>query len=211
MRPDEGKTQDMEPRARQAERSEATRGALLAAARRLFTAKGFAATGTEEIVREAGVTRGALYHHFKDKEELFRAVFEELENEIVDRAAHAVAGHDDLWEGVLAGCNEFLDACIEPDVQRIALLDAPAVLGWDEWHAIEERCGLGLITMGIEAAIAEGLLESQPARPLAHLLLGALTEAANLIARSEDQAKTRAEVGHTVERLLSGLRQDLPS
>ena len=195
----------MEPRGRQAERSEATRAALLSVAERLFTERGFERTSTEEIVREAGVTRGALYHHFKDKEDLFRAVFEQQEQRLAERAMAVVAGKQELWEGLLAACNDFLDACLEPEIQQISLVDAPAVLGWDAWRSISERYGLGLITAGIEAAIAEGLLEPQPAGPLAHLLLGALHEGAMLIARADDVTKTRAEVGVAIERILVAL------
>jgi AcrR family transcriptional regulator len=196
----------MEPR-RQAERSETTRAALLSAARKLFTARGFSDTPTEEIVREAGVTRGALYHHFRDKEELFQAVFEQIEGELAERGAIAVAGQSDLKEGLRAGCAAFLDACLEPDVQRVALIDGPAVLGWETLREIEDRYALGLVVAGIEGAIAEGVIEPQPAQPLAQMLLGALTEGAMLIARSEDVHKARVEVGEIVERLLSGLER----
>ena len=192
---------------RQADRSEATRAALLGAARKLFTERGFSDTPTEEIVREAGVTRGALYHHFRDKGELFQAVFEQIESELTERGARAVAESSDLREGLRAGCSAFLDACLEPDVQRIALLDGPAVLGWDTLRAIEERYALGLVVAGIEGAIAEGVIEPQPAQPLAQMLLGALTEGAMLIARSTNVKKTRAEVGAIVERLLAGLER----
>jgi AcrR family transcriptional regulator len=190
---------------RQQERSDATRTSLIAAATKLFGERGFSDTPTEDIVRAAGVTRGALYHHFTDKEDLFRAAFEGIEAYLVARAADAVARSEDLKAGLLAGCNEFLDACLERDVQQIALIDGPAVLGWDQLRKIDERHALGLITMGIEAAIAEGVIDPQPARPLAQMLLGALTEGAMLIARSEDVNTTRAEVGAIVERLLAGL------
>jgi AcrR family transcriptional regulator len=196
----------VEPR-RQAERSEATRAALVAAARALFTERGFADTPTEEIVTRAGVTRGALYHHFRDKEDLFRSVFEEIEEQLMGRAATAVGRHASLRDGLRAGCDEFLDACLEPDVQRIVLVDGPAVLGWDVWREIDERYALGLVLAGIEGAIAERIFEPQPARPLAQMLLGALTEGALLIARSDDVKRTRAEVGDIVERLLTGLER----
>jgi AcrR family transcriptional regulator len=192
---------------RQADRSETTRTALLSAARRLFTEGGFAATSTEEIVRAAGVTRGALYHHFRDKEELFQAVFEQIEGELAERGALAVASSPDLKTGLRAGCAAFLDACLESDVQRIALLDGPAVLGWETLRAIEDRYALGLVVAGIEGAIAEGVIEPQPAQPLAQMLLGALTEGAMLIARSKDVRRARADVGEIVERLLSGLER----
>src|SRR3982750_1415055 len=108
-----------------AEQSELTQGALLTAARELFTEKGYAATATEEIVQQAGVTRGALYHHFRDKEELFQAVFEEAERGLVETVRTAAdSAQTDPWQGFLVGCQAFLDACLEPAVQRIVLLDA---------------------------------------------------------------------------------------
>ena len=195
-----------EPR-RQADRSEATRTALLGAARSLFTERGFAETATEEIVRRAGVTRGALYHHFRDKEDLFRAVVEEIEGELVQRAAAAVATAGAIKEGLRAGCSAFLDACLEADVQRIVLTDGLSVLGVDAWREIDERYALGLVVAGIEGAIEEGVFEPQPSQPLAQMLLGALTEGAMLIARSDHVRKTRAEVGAIVERLLAGLER----
>jgi AcrR family transcriptional regulator len=194
-------------RRRQADRSEATRASLLSVARTTFAERGFADTSTEEIVRRAGVTRGALYHHFRDKEDLFRAVFEDIEAELARRSMDAAVAHSDLREGLYAACAEFLDACLEPDVQRIALIDAPSVLGWDEWREIDARHALGLITLAVQAAIVEGIIPEQPSVPLAHMLMGALTEGAMLIARSSDTTKTRVEVGHTVERLLKGLEQ----
>ena len=196
----------MEPR-RQADRSGATRAALLTAARSLFTDRGFAETSTEEIVRVAGVTRGALYHHFRDKEDLFRAVVEEIEQELAERAATAVAAQSSLREGLRAGCAAFLDACLEPDVQRIVLTDGLSVLGVDAWREIDERYALGLVVAGLEGAIAEGVIEPQPSQPLAQMLLGALTEGALLIARSDDVTRTRAEVGAIVDRLLAGLEK----
>jgi AcrR family transcriptional regulator len=197
----------MDQRGRQAERSEATRSALIAVARRLFSDRGFERTSTVDIATEAGVTRGALYHHFKDKEDLFIGVFEEIEKQLMERAQSAIAAERDLREGIRAGCSEFLDACLEPDVQRIALIDAPAVLGWDEWRKIDEKYALGLITLGIETAMAEGIIEPQPATPLAHMLLAALTEGAMLIARAQDRETTRREVGETISRIITGLER----
>src|SRR6187401_3200790 len=128
----------------QEERSEATRAALMAAARPLFAERGFAAVGTEEIVRAAGVTRGALYHQFADKRELFAAVFEDTEAELIAEAAQRVAATDDPLEALRGGFQSWLEACSRPAVQRIVLVDAPAVLGWEEWRAIGERHGLGV-------------------------------------------------------------------
>lgn len=192
---------------RQTERSETTRAALLEVARTLFAERGFAATPTEEIVRRAGLTRGALYHHWRDKEELFRAVFEQIEVELTERSAHAVEGRPNMKEGLRAAFSEFLDACLEPDVQRIALIDGPAVLGSETVRAIEERYALGLVVGGLEAAMGEGAIARQPSQPLAQMLLGAVTEGAMLIARSDDVRATRAQVGQIVDRLLAGLEE----
>jgi len=190
-----------------AERSEATRAALMATARELFATRGYAAVGTEEIVRSAGVTRGALYHHFAGKLDLFAAVYEQVEAELVERIAAAVdvpgaAPLDVLRAGALA----FLDAC-ESDlaVQRIALIDAPSVLGWERWREIGLRYGLGLVRGTIEAAIEAGQIEPQPAEPLAHLLLGAIDEGALLVARAQDGGETRRQIGSSLEKVLSAL------
>ena len=190
-----------------AEQGEATRAALIAAARRLFAERGYAAVGTEEIVRAAGVTRGALYHHFTGKQELFQAVYESVEQQLVEQiAASALAGASDPLEALRAGAQAFLDACEDPAVQRIALVDAPSVLGWEQWRDIGLRYGFGLVQGTVEAAIDAGLIERQPAGPLSHLLLGAIDEGAMLIARADDDGKTREQVGASVERMLNALR-----
>jgi AcrR family transcriptional regulator len=194
----------------QAARSESTRAALIEAARPLFAERGFARVGTEEIVRAAGVTRGALYHHFKGKRELFEAVYEQLEVELAERiAAGALAANaPSPLEAMRAGAEMFLAACTEPDVQQIALLDGPSVLGWDRWREIAAEHGLGLIEASLQAAIDDGAIADQPVRPLAHLLMGALDEAAMLVARAADPEATRAEVGRTLKLLLDGLSRE---
>jgi AcrR family transcriptional regulator len=188
-------------------RGDATRGALLRAGRRLFAERGFAGVGTEEIVRRAGVTRGALYHHFADKRDLFRAVHEELEQGLVADIGARIGGIDDPWELMVTGVGAFLDACTEPAVMRIALLDAPAVLGWEEWREIDARYGLGLVSFGLQNAMDRGVLAAQPVRPLAHLLIGAMAEAAMVIANAEDPAAARDEVEPPLLALLAGLRK----
>jgi AcrR family transcriptional regulator len=187
----------------QVERTEATRAALIAAARKLFTERGYDGVGTEEIVRAAGVTRGALYHHFGGKAELLEAVYERLEAESTERVARVVLGSDleSPLEAMKAGIEAFLDECAEPELQRIALHDAPAVLGWDRWREIAAANGLGLIEASLSAAIEAGEIRALPVKPLAHLLLGALDEAAMLIARSEDPV-ARAEVTAVLLALL---------
>jgi AcrR family transcriptional regulator len=189
----------------QEERSERTRAALTSAARRLFADRGYAGVGTEEIVRAAGVTRGALYHHFSGKPDLLEAVYEQIEGEITQKiATGALAGSDPL-KALHAGSEMFLDVCLEPEVQRIVLLDAPAVLGWERWREIAADHGLGLIEAALGAAMEAGQIARQPLRPLAHVLMGALDEAAMLVARADDTEAARAEVGATLASLLEGL------
>ncbi len=195
----------------QAERTEATRGALMAAARRLFTERGYDAVGTEEIVRAAGVSRGALYHHFGGKRDLLEAVYERLEAESTERVARVVLGselHSPL-QAMKAGIGAFLDECAEPELQRIALHDAPAVLGWDRWREIAAANGLGLIEASLAAAIEAGEIRDLPVKPMAHLLLGALDEAAMLVARSEDPG-SRAEVTAVLLALLESFAVPRP-
>jgi AcrR family transcriptional regulator len=191
----------------QSERSESTRGALIEAARGLFAERGYADVGTEEIVRAAGVTRGALYHHFAGKRELFEAVYEQLEAELAERIATGAlaANAQSPLDAMRAGAKMFLQACTEPEAQRIALVDGPAVLGWDRWREIGAAHGLGLIEGTLQAAIDAGAIAPQPVRPLAHVLMGALDEAALLVARAEVPQQMQAEVGRTLDFLLAGL------
>ena len=157
------------------------------------------------------VTRGALYHHFEDKRDLFRAVHERVEEELIERIGAAMGEVADPWELILAGTRSFLDACEEPAVKQIALIDAPAVLGWDEWREIDERYGLGLTRTALGGAIDAGVLRPLPLEPLSHLLLAALSEAALMIANAEDPASTRQEVEAALIELLEGLDGRLPS
>jgi AcrR family transcriptional regulator len=187
-----------------AERAEHTRNALVAAARQLFVERGYHATSTEEIVALADVTRGALYHHFTDKRALFAAVLEAVEADLVATASATVQDGpplDMLRDGLLG----FLDGSLTPDVQRILLIDGPAVLGWQEWRAIEERYGLGGIQAMLERAVAEGSLSPQPLELLAHLLLATADEAALYIVNADDPATARAQAVHALRRLLDAL------
>jgi AcrR family transcriptional regulator len=195
------------PRTKHAERSEATRAALVAAARPLFAERGFAGVGTEEIVRAAGVTRGALYHQFRDKEDLFAAVFELLESELAQRTAAAAgaSGTTDPLTELRVGAEAWLDACTEPEIQRIVLLDGPAVLGWERWREIGTRYGRGLVEAVLQAAVDAGRLAPQPIRPLAHVLMGAVDEAALYVATADDPAAARVEVGAVLDHLITSL------
>ena len=187
--------------------TEATTAALITAARELFADRGYADVGTEEIVQRAGVTRGALYHHFKDgKEELFRAVLVQLSAELVRQVVAVANRSGDPWQELVVGCEAFLDACARPDVQRIMLVDGPSVLGWDVWREIDQGYALGALEAAIQNAMDAGVLSAAPANAVAHVLLGALDEAAMVAARADDQAAAREEMGKTVRRLLEGLR-----
>lgn len=187
------------------EGAQATRAALMKAARDLFTERGYAAVGTEEIVGRAEVTRGALYHHFADKRDLFRAVHEQLEQSLVADIGERIRGIEDPWELIVTGVRAFLDSCTDPAVRRIALLDAPAVLGWAEWREIDARYGLGLVGFGLQNAMDRGVLAQRPVRPLAHLLMGAMAEAAMVIANAEDPAAARNDVEAPLLALVEGL------
>jgi AcrR family transcriptional regulator len=188
---------------RQAERSAATRASLVSAARRLFAERGYAGVGTEEIVRAAGVTRGALYHQFAGKEDLFLAVYEQVEQELTSRVTDSLGSIGSPFAELRAGVRVFLEECRGEEVQRIVLIDAPAVLGWERWREVAERYGLGLIEAVVGAALEAGEIAPLPAGTLAHLVMGALDEAALLVARDPSQTET---VAATLERLLDGLK-----
>lgn len=191
----------------QAERSAATRGALVAAARPLFAARGYAGVATEELVRAAGVTRGALYHQFGGKEELFAAVFEEVEAEVAERIGRVLAGGGaaDPAGALRAGIAAWLDAVDDPEIQRTVLIDAPAVLGWDRWREVALRYAGGMVQAVLRAAMDAGQLAERPVEPLAHVLLGALDEAALYVAQATDRAAARAAVEDALGAILGGL------
>ena len=187
---------------RQAERTEATRTALIDAARALFAERGYADVPAEEIVRAAGVTRGALYHHFEDKKDLFRAVHESLEEELVVRIGKTIQGEEDVLGLLIKGTDAFLDACEDPSFARIALQEAPSVLGWVEWREIDMRYSLGLIVGVLRHGMQTGAIVEQPAEPLGHLIASAMGEAAILLANGTP----REDVRGPLIALLDGIR-----
>jgi AcrR family transcriptional regulator len=195
-------------RGRRAEHADDTRTAVLAAARRLFAAEGYDGTGTEQIVAEARVTRGALYHHFRDKADLFRAVMEEAAGDVAqqligDRLDEAPGSP---LAGIQAGISAFLDVCAGRDFQRIVLSDGPRVLGSEAWDQLVERHGRSILEEWLSWAVTACDIEPVPVRPLARLLIAMLAEASVAIALADDPAAARAEMVTTVSRLLSGLR-----
>jgi len=195
-------------KSRQAENSAATRTALLRIARRFFAERGYADAATEEIVRRARVTRGALYHHFKDKQDLFRAVLHEEQLRIAAKCTEAAAKESDPWRALMAGNEAFLEACLDPAVQQIVLIDAPAVLGSEGFRQSDESYYLAGLMAAIEAAIAARIIEKQPAEPLAHMIMGSMNEAARLIAHASDKKRARREVSESANRMWNGLRID---
>ena len=194
----------------QAERAAETREALIAAARPLFAAQGFAEVALETIVRTAGVTRGALYHHFSDKTELFAAVFEQVEGEVAARMSEAIAASNqtDPVEVMRLGAVFWLDACSDPEVQRIVLVDAPAVLGWTRWTEIGNRYNVGLVRALLTNAVETGRIPPQPIEATVLTVLGAMREATLYVARAEDHDQARQEAGAVMNRLIHALSAD---
>ncbi|MFN8152022.1 MAG: TetR/AcrR family transcriptional regulator [Solirubrobacterales bacterium] len=198
----------MSPARTQRERRETTRAALVAAGRKLFARDGFDGVSSEALVAEAGVTRGALYHHFDGKRGLFAAVFEEIEAEFASRFDLGGLDSSQPLDVLIAAVDQFLGISLEADVQRIALIDGPAVLGWEAWYEVETRHGLGLIEGGLRAAVDAGQIDPLPVNEVAVMMLGALTEAALLLARAEDQEAARERTATGLRALLEGLRAD---
>jgi AcrR family transcriptional regulator len=190
-----------------AEHSELTRAALVKVARKLFAEKGYAGVGTEDLARAAKLTRGAVYHHYQGKQALFEAVVRELMEQIHDEMREAARGAKDVWKGLRRGVSTFLASSERAEFQRIVFVDAPSVLGWQRWRALDAEYGLGLLRNALGAAIEAGVIQRQPLVPLAHVLLGAFTEAAMLIGHAVEPATTRREVEQTLDALLEGLRR----
>ncbi|GAC70544.1 TetR/AcrR family transcriptional regulator [Gordonia soli] len=188
----------------QAERTAATRAALIAAGRRLFGEHGYADVGTQAIVEAAGVTRGALYHQFTDKQGLFAAVYTDLEKEITERIAAEVGEIvlDDPVAALRAGIRVFLRAFADPAAHLIGLVDAPAVLGWKEWRDRGEEFGFALVEGLLQAAIAVGQIPDQPTRPIAHVAIGALDEAALFVAAADDTELATDQVVRVMDRIV---------
>jgi AcrR family transcriptional regulator len=198
-------TNGMDVKSKKAAQGEATRSALVAAARELFGAQGYAGTSLEEIVNRAGVTKGALYHHFSDKEALFKVVFEQVEQEVSDGAV-AEFNQPDSWAALVVGCRLWVEAHLDPQVRQIVLNDARGVLGWEVVRAIETRFSAVAVRGALRKAMHAGVIERRPLRPLALMLIGALGEACLYVADAEDPDAAREEVAALVVDFLSGIR-----
>jgi AcrR family transcriptional regulator len=193
------------PAGARARQREETRRALVREGRRLFAARGYGAVGLSEIVQATGVTKGALYHHFDGKTALFRAVLEQVQQEVGEAVARAADVHEDPWTRLTAGCQAFLAASTGPDLQRILLIDGPAVLGWAEWRAMDEAASARHLADALGELMEAGVIVPQPLAPLKHLLSGAMNEAALWLATSENQ-KDLPDTQAALARMLESLR-----
>jgi AcrR family transcriptional regulator len=191
----------------QSERSATTQAALISAARKLWGERGYAEVGTPEIAEAAGVTRGAMYHQYADKAALFRAVIEAVETETMERLSAAVQAAEPASPAAALriAADAWLQIATDPEIRRLVLLDAPAVLGWAAFRELNQRYGLGMTEQLLAGAIEAGELRAQPVRPLAAVLLAAIDEAAMVIADAADTGIAQAEVGAVVRDLLDGV------
>lgn len=188
----------------QAQRSQETITALISAARELFARDGYAATSLDGVVAAAGVTKGALYHHFSNKQSLFAAVFSAEQARLTEPVMRAYKAEADPWSGLLAGCIAFIEASQEPGAQRIVLLDAPGVLSWNELRELEAGC-LQLMESGVVHAMDAGLIAVRPPSPLTHIIFGAMCESAMVIARADDQRRAMEETAAELSRMLEAM------
>lgn len=188
-----------------AKQREETRRTLLHESRRLFATKGYGSVGLSEIVTAAGVTKGALYHNFASKSELFRAVLEQVQHEVGERVAAAAATSADTWSQLVAGCAAFLTTCTDPEIQRIMLIDGPAVLGWHDWRAMDEAASARHLAEILTELVETGVIAAQPIPPLTHLLSGAMNEAALWLATAQDPNALTDTIA-ALRRLLEAVR-----
>jgi AcrR family transcriptional regulator len=191
-------------------RGEATRGQLIAIATRMFAERGYEDTSIEAVLREAGVSRGSLYHHFPSKEALFEAVAEEVETSVGAQTLAAASGAEGPVEALRAGFLAWIRLAGDPVVRRILLIDGPSVFGWEHWRAMEEHHALGLIRAGLQIIADEGKTRPELVGTLAHVLLASVNEVALLVARSDDKEAAMQAGAETIDELLQRLF-DLPA
>jgi len=187
-------------------KGQATRAQIVSVATELFSTAGYEATSIETVLARAGVSRGALYHHFENKEALFVAVFEAMEARIAQATIDASRGIADRVEAMRVGTQAFLDLSRDPAVRQIVLTDAPAVLGWQKWRDIDARFGFGLLKGSLKAAAAGGRLQPELVDIYAHILLAAMLEVALIIARADNPSEAarhgRAALNGLIDKLL---------
>ncbi|MEZ5934792.1 MAG: TetR/AcrR family transcriptional regulator [Alphaproteobacteria bacterium] len=188
-----------------------TRDALLAAARNLFGRQGYAETSLDEIVTTAGVTKGALYHYFSNKQQLFFHVFMDVRRELSREVFPIDVENNDVWNDLLRRCRNFIEKHTQPQVQRIVLIDARSVLSWDDWHKVDSEYGIVLLRAGLRRAMHHGIIETHPLNSLALMLVGAMNEACMFVINAEDRDAALEEAVTIMARLLQGLRPPPPS
>jgi len=191
---------------RRQEYADATRDALLESARKRFIQDGYAATSIEQVVRDARVTRGALYHHFQSKTDLFIAVFEQVETQTMRRLTDVLSSVADPWQAAMIALDAYLEACLTPAYRRIVLEDGPLALGWRRWRALDQLHTLDFLEQILSSLIRGGQLRPQPTRLLARIICAATGEAAFAVADSTDPKAARDEAAKVLRELFDGLR-----
>ncbi len=172
----------------------------------MFYQNGYEKASIEEIIQTAGISRGALYHHFENKLALFEAVFDNIQAQIADNILDAANKEPEKWNQLLAGCRAFLQSCIDPKIQRIAIIEAPSVLDWNTWRKVDSVHGLSLLKSCLNELMNDGIIKTQPLEILSHLLSGAMNEAALYIAHSKNPKKSLKEAVAIIEQLLGSLK-----
>ncbi len=196
----------MTTKSRKEEYAEITRQALLDSALELFMSKGFQRTSIEDIVQRARVTRGALYHHFKSKEEVFAVVYSGIARELVVRIESEIDKTDGHWNKALAGCRAFLDCCIDPGFKSIRLDDAIGALGWRKWREIDSSFTMRVLKDLLSEMRTSGELSVDSVDHAANMVYSLLVEAALNIARAKDKRAVHDEMIQVIDKMLTGLR-----
>ena len=189
-------------------KGQTTRDQLVTAARDLFARDGYEATSTEAVLQRSGISRGSLYHHFPDKKALFEAVLIRVHAETVQITIKAAQGSADGVEALKAGCLAWIKLARDPAISRIVLIDAPSVVGWRRWREIDAEHSFGVVKAGLRAAAKRDLLPEQSIEPVAHILLAALNELAQVIATSQDSKRAEREAIAAFELLMQRLLGD---
>jgi AcrR family transcriptional regulator len=189
------------------ERSHKTSAQLVAIARKLFSTYGYAGTPLEEIVRQAGMTRGALYHHFEGKNGIFLAAFESALTDIANQVIQVDKSKRPIWDRFVACAYEFFESCLDSDLQRIVLIDAPSVLGWDVWRRIDEEKTHEILRSHLKELLSKEIIKPLPLEPLTHVISGAINESVLWVAGAEDQKKAFDEAWSTIKAFLWSLRK----
>jgi AcrR family transcriptional regulator len=191
--------------ATQTERRQVTQAAILKAARRLFGEHGFAATTIDDVASAARVAKGAVYHHFATKEALFEAVFDQVSQRLLAEVDQVARSEKDALNAMAKGTQAYFAACAKDTTGRIVLHDGPAVLGWERWREVGMKYGLGVIEAMLAQAMADGAIPDQPVRATAHVLLGALDEAALFVSRAADAGEALEQMYEVCDRVISGI------